>query len=210
MVSVRPAYSFEGPSQPRAFHSAAKRKPSAVCVSFLQCCILQQTTFAFCTGSSHAPRENSGSDRLLANPIRTNDLEARRRRLRLSPAALGRILCVDPATMFRHERGSVVALWDYAMRGTEAEASASGVHILWGYKSRLDQETFMAQQLDARGYSYLREKMTKRCFEHAQKILHPPRSRPQDRHDLHHRAQGTGLSKGQIKQIADRAERPKG
>ena len=39
------------------------------------------------------------------DPIRKNDLEARRRKLGLSRAALARILDVDPATVFRRERG---------------------------------------------------------------------------------------------------------
>ena len=58
----------------------------------------------------------------ITNPHRRNDLEARRRKLGLSRVALGRILGVDPATVFRRERGPRVALWDYAMRGIEAEA----------------------------------------------------------------------------------------
>ena len=57
----------------------------------------------------------------ITNPLRRNDLEARRRELGLSRLALGRILGVDPATVFRRERGPLVALWDYAMRGIEAE-----------------------------------------------------------------------------------------
>src|SRR5262249_50302412 len=58
----------------------------------------------------------------ILNPIRRNDLEARRRALGLSRAALGRILDVDPATVFRQERGVMSSLWDYALRGVEAEA----------------------------------------------------------------------------------------
>ena len=41
---------------------------------------------------------------------RRNDLEARRRKLGLSRVALGRILDVDPATVFRRERGPLVRL----------------------------------------------------------------------------------------------------
>ena len=40
----------------------------------------------------------------ILHPIRRSDLEPRRRALRLSRAALGRILDVDPATVFRQER----------------------------------------------------------------------------------------------------------
>jgi DNA-binding XRE family transcriptional regulator len=39
------------------------------------------------------------------DPIPKNDLEVHRRKLGLSRAALGRILGVDPATVFRRERG---------------------------------------------------------------------------------------------------------
>ena len=57
------------------------------------------------------------------DPIRQNNLRARRRKLGLSRVALGRILGVDPATVFRHERGRMDGLWDYALRGIEAEAA---------------------------------------------------------------------------------------
>jgi hypothetical protein len=45
--------------------------------------------------------------------------------IRLGPsgAALARILDVDPTTMFRQERRrTMTALWDYAVRGIEADA----------------------------------------------------------------------------------------
>jgi DNA-binding XRE family transcriptional regulator len=60
----------------------------------------------------------------ILHPIRHNDLEARRRRLKLSRVALARILDVDPATVYRQERGVMSALWNYALRGVEAEASS--------------------------------------------------------------------------------------
>ena len=61
--------------------------------------------------------------RATIDPIRQNTLRARRRKLGLSRVALGRILGVDPATVFRHERGRMDGLWDYALRGIEAEAA---------------------------------------------------------------------------------------
>ena len=71
---------------------------------------------------------------------RRNDLEARRRKLGLSRVALGRILDVDPATVFRRERGPLVRLWDYAMRGIEAEAKKAKP-ILRSHKGDLDLQT---------------------------------------------------------------------
>jgi DNA-binding XRE family transcriptional regulator len=58
----------------------------------------------------------------IVNPIARNTLKERRVRLGLSRVALARILDVDPASIFRHERNPMTALWDYALRGVEAEA----------------------------------------------------------------------------------------
>ena len=60
--------------------------------------------------------------RATIDPIRHNTLRARRRGLGLSRVALGRILGVDPATVYRHERGRMDAIWDYALKGIEAES----------------------------------------------------------------------------------------
>ena len=86
--------------------------------------------------------------RATIDPIRQNTLRARRRKLGLSRVALGRILGVDPATVFRHERGRMDALWDYALRGIEAEA-AEGKQSRRQYKTELDLQTFIPDQLDA-------------------------------------------------------------
>ena len=72
--------------------------------------------------------------RATIDPIRQNTLRARRRKLGLSRVALGRILGVDPATVFRHERRRMDALWDYALRGIEAEA-AEGKQFRRQYKT---------------------------------------------------------------------------
>src|SRR5262245_37454134 len=86
----------------------------------------------------------------ITNPIRRNDFEARRRRLGLSRNKLARILDVDPSTVFRHERGPMVVLWDYALRGIEAEA-ASGKKDLRSYTAGLDHQVFIPNQLNSRG-----------------------------------------------------------
>jgi hypothetical protein len=71
----------------------------------------------------HAGPEAPVLDFALHNPIRRNTLQERRDRLGLSRVALARILDVDPASIFRHERNRMPALWDYALRGVEAEAA---------------------------------------------------------------------------------------
>jgi Helix-turn-helix len=94
------------------------------------------------------------------SPTRQNDLEARRKQLGLSRVALGRILGVDPATIFRRERGPLAALFDYAMRGVEAEAeNKSGKQIVRNF--RKSQRTIIpeADWMAARGYGYIAEQM---------------------------------------------------
>ena len=102
----------------------------------------------------------------ITNPHRRNDLEARRRKLGLSRVALGRILGVDPATVFRRERGPLVALWDYAMRGIEAEAKEAKP-ILRSHKGDLDLETIIPDHFDAQGSAFTSEKMNQARREHA-------------------------------------------
>jgi hypothetical protein len=121
----------------------------------------------------------------LTSPNRKNDLEARRRKLGLSRVALGRILEVDPATVFRHERGPLAALWDYALRGIEAEAAdKSGKQVLRDFKSSLSNQTFIPDQFAARGVGYIAEKMHEARRQHAQ----------------------GSSEKARVKRIADRAE----
>ena len=59
--------------------------------------------------------------RALLNPVRDNDLEQRRKALKLSRAALARIFGVNEATVFRQERGIMTGLWDYALCGGGSE-----------------------------------------------------------------------------------------
>ena len=57
---------------------------------------------------------------------------------------------VDPTTVFRRERGPLVALWDYAMRGIEAEAKDKEAKShLRSFTGDLDRQTFIPDQLAA-------------------------------------------------------------
>ena len=107
----------------------------------------------------------------ITNPLRRNNLEARRRKLGLSCVALGRILDVDPATVFRRERGPLSALWDYAMRGIEAEAASEEAkqHIR-GYKAHLKGPSY-PDLIDAKGLALTAEKMNQARRQHAQEKL---------------------------------------
>ena len=132
----------------------------------------------------------------IVDPIRRNNLKARRHKLGLSRVALGRILDVDPATIFRRERGPLVALWDYALRGIEAEAKL-GKQVVTGFKAGLDQQVFVPDQLDARGYSYTAEKM----HEARRQLKQPqPPSKPRSKSPAARNVQDS------VKRIADRAE----
>jgi DNA-binding XRE family transcriptional regulator len=95
--------------------------------------------------------------RALLNPVRDNDLEQRRKALKLSRAALARILGVNEATVFRQERGIMTGLWDYALRGVEAEA-AKAVKILREHQRRIEQDTTVAWT-EGQGYRYAAEAM---------------------------------------------------
>jgi DNA-binding XRE family transcriptional regulator len=106
----------------------------------------------------------------ITNPLRRNDLEERRRKLGLSRVALGRILDVDPATVFRHERGPLVALWHYAMRGIEAEAACKEAkQVIRMHKANLKGKHIFPDAFEARGESYVAEKMRAAYREEARK-----------------------------------------
>jgi hypothetical protein len=94
----------------------------------------------------------------ILHPIRRNDMQARRRRLKLSRVTLARILDVDPATVFRQERGVMSALWDYAMRGVEAEAKLAKP-ALQSHQASVDSRDFIADAMVERGHRYTGEKM---------------------------------------------------
>jgi DNA-binding XRE family transcriptional regulator len=94
----------------------------------------------------------------ILTPIRRNDLQARRCRLKLSRVALARILDVDPATVYRQERGVMSALWDYAMRGVEAEAKLAKPD-LQSHQAHVDRRDFISDAMVERGHRYTGEKM---------------------------------------------------
>src|SRR4029077_15603271 len=108
-------------------------------------------------------------------------------------------------TVFRRERGPMAALWHYALGGIEAEAAAADSRqILRWHKSDLDHQVFKPKQFAAMGYSYVGQKMDAQRLEHARKRVSPPaKSHLQDK-QVSQRAKGKGLSKQEIKKIADR------
>jgi hypothetical protein len=119
--------------------------------------------------------------------------------------ALGRILGGDPATVFRHEQGMMAPLWDYALRGIEAEArNKTAKQIIGAFKSKLDHQSFEPDQYAARGYSYTAEKMVEERGKHAHAKQHPTRP-PAPAPALQER-NGQRMTKAQIEAAADRAE----
>ena len=135
----------------------------------------------------------------ITNPHRRSDLEARRRALGLSRVALGRILGVDPATVFRRERGPLVALWDYAMRGIEAvAASKEAKQVIRRYKASLDQRPTVPDIFDAQGETYVAEKMR---AAHRQEARKKPAPRQPDKKSGE--PQSTGQSEA-TKRLADK------
>ena len=94
----------------------------------------------------------------LLHPIRHNDREARRRRLKLSRVALARIFDVDPATVYRQERGIMSALWHYVMRGVEAEAKLAKPE-LQSHQALVDSRDLIADAMVERGHRYTGQKM---------------------------------------------------
>jgi hypothetical protein len=139
------------------------------------------------------------------DPIRHNDLEARRRKLGLSRVALARILETDPATVFRRERGAPSGLWDYALRGIEAEAKMSK-QARRSFTSGLDLQAFIPEQLAARGFPYTAEKMHAARQEHARTKRHPPRLPRANKLAPSRSRRTRSLTEAEIKAAADRAE----
>ena len=114
----------------------------------------------------------------ILHPIRHNDLEARRRRLKLSRVALARILDVDPATVYRQERSVMSALWDYAMRGIEAEAKSCGSKaFVRDQQAKVARQAMIPDAVAERGFGYTAEKM--KAVKRRPKVAKPmPRNIP--------------------------------
>ena len=118
---------------------------------------------------------------------------------------LGRILDVDPTTVFRRERGPLVALWDYAMRGIEAEAR-DAKPIFRSHKGDLERQTFIPDQLTAQGFAYTAEKMNQARRQHAREKVAASGKRVAER-SAPHGAPGEPRSTGQseaTKRTADK------
>jgi DNA-binding XRE family transcriptional regulator len=114
----------------------------------------------------------------IVDPIRLNTLKVRRRKLGLSRVKLARIFEVDPASVYRHERGAMSALWDYALRGVEAEAQHRFLKSeTRDFRSGLDLQTFIPDQLEAQGFRFTAAKMREDRRKHAQRNLRPKSTR---------------------------------
>ena len=77
----------------------------------------------------------------ILHPVRRNDMKARRKKLRLSQSELATVFDVDVVSIYRRERDKVLPiLWDYALKGVEAEAANPGAQqILRAFRSDLDR-----------------------------------------------------------------------
>ena len=107
---------------------------------------------------------------LAALPPRCNTLQAQRRVLGLSRAALARILEVDPSTVYRQELHNPMSmLWHYALRGIAAEAANKNMKSMRAHHkadlARKD-ELIGPGRLDACGYKFTAEKMRETVLSH--------------------------------------------
>jgi DNA-binding XRE family transcriptional regulator len=91
------------------------------------------------------------------HPVRRNKMKARRKKLGLSQSELATVLDVDAASIYRHERDDVLpALWNYALKGVEAEAAnPTARQILKQSQSR----DVIAEGLGARGFRFTAVRM---------------------------------------------------
>jgi hypothetical protein len=136
-------------------------------------------------------------------PLRGNTLLRQRQELKLSRAALARILEVDPSSVYRQEqRDQMSMLWNYALRGIEAEAKTIELKR-WrrDHKAELVRQDQLLgpSRLDAMGYKLTAEKM--RETEREQTKQRPPRQ--EKLAQLPRKPQQ--LTPGCIKGVADRA-----
>jgi DNA-binding XRE family transcriptional regulator len=94
-------------------------------------------------------------------PVRRNDMKVRRKKLRLSQSELAAVLGVNVLSIYRHERDKVLpALWDYALKGVEAEAAnPDDEQILRAFRSGLDGPIVFVDGYEARGHRLLAVRM---------------------------------------------------
>jgi len=90
------------------------------------------------------------------NPVRRNNMKTRRKKLGISQSELATVLDVDVTSIYRRERGDVLpALWDYALRGVEAEAAdPSARHVLRRFRSHMDGHIFI-EGYRSRGFRWV-------------------------------------------------------
>jgi DNA-binding transcriptional regulator YiaG len=102
------------------------------------------------------------------DPVRRNTMKARRKKLGLSQSELATVLAVDVASIHRHERADVLPrLWDYALRGVEAEAADPETRqIMRNFVSSLDRPNIIVEGLDAKGHCLLAVRMVSAQRKH--------------------------------------------
>jgi DNA-binding transcriptional regulator YiaG len=94
-------------------------------------------------------------------PVRRNSMKSRRKKLGLSQSELATVLDVDVASIYRHEREHVLpSLWEYALRGIEAEASLPDTRtILRSVRSEMGRPNIIAEGLGAYGHRFVAVRM---------------------------------------------------
>jgi len=98
----------------------------------------------------------------ILHPVRRNDMKARRKKLRLSQSELATVFDVDVVSIYRRERDKVLPiLWDYALKGVEAEAANPGAQqILRAFRSDQDRTNLIVPGgLEARGHRLVAVRM---------------------------------------------------
>jgi hypothetical protein len=116
-------------------------------------------------------------------PLRHNTMNSRRKNLGLSQSELAAVLDVDATSIYRHERGEVLpSLWDYALRGVEAETVNPTVRrMLRDFKSRLARPNVFVQGYGARGYRFIAVRMVSELRGHARADRLKRKVRPAER-----------------------------
>jgi hypothetical protein len=144
-------------------------------------------------------------------PLRRNILKAQRQKLRLSRAALARILEVDPSSVYRQElRNPMSMLWHYALRGVMAEAKdRERQAIVRMHKADLVRKDQLlgASRLDAVGLKYTAEKIRAATREQAKPQKETQRKHWQSPPPAHEQVRARrAMTKSEIKAAVDRAE----
>jgi transcriptional regulator with XRE-family HTH domain len=102
-------------------------------------------------------------------PVRRNNMKSRRKKLGLSQSELATVLDVDVASIYRHEREHVLSsLWEYALRGIEAEARLPGTRsVLRSMRSEIDRPNVFSEGLGEHGHRFVAVRMINMLREHA-------------------------------------------